>query len=480
MASTSFSTYGYKCTRACTSMLLLWLAMCSYSFAHQTKVDTLIVTNSKAWKPFSYVSQDGEPKGILIDFWREYAERNHVRVEFLLLDWEESLRAVKEGRADVHAGLIYSEARDKYLDFGAVIMPIQTKLYVNKDMLAVDIKGVLTGEVELPIGLVKGSYEAEFVRANYPRASLVEYLNNDAMIRAAVEKNILYFVADLQVANFHMATTPDASMFVPTLNLYSKDLRIATGEHSSIPVTKISHDFEKIIDSDKERILNRWSLVKTVYPIYLLPIAIFIMVIATLYHIFALKRMVTLRTKQLTLANQQLLELTLTDPLTKLYNRRHLIERLATLSSLQKNVTVMVFDIDDFKSINDKYGHLIGDQAIVAVADTAKSLTDERITLARIGGEEFALVTASLSEKEAETLAKAICSCVYDRPVLLNGQAIHVSVSLGCAYYREFKGIINLHEADQLMYCGKMNGKNCAMFKVIDKSKVEPLLRQVP
>ncbi|MCV5276009.1 transporter substrate-binding domain-containing protein, partial [Escherichia coli] len=87
--------------------------------------------------------QDGEPKGILIDFWREYAERNHVRVEFLLLDWEESLRAVKEGRADVHAGLIYSEARDKYLDFGAVIMPIQTKLYVNKDMLAVDIKGVL-------------------------------------------------------------------------------------------------------------------------------------------------------------------------------------------------------------------------------------------------------------------------------------------------------------------------------------------------
>ncbi|MCV5225419.1 hypothetical protein OFC57_41590, partial [Escherichia coli] len=77
-----------------------------------------------------------------------------------------------------------------------------------KDMLAVDIKGVLTGEVELPIGLVKGSYEAEFVRANYPRASLVEYLNNDAMIRAAVEKNILYFVADLQVANFHMATTP--------------------------------------------------------------------------------------------------------------------------------------------------------------------------------------------------------------------------------------------------------------------------------
>ncbi|MFB1074107.1 diguanylate cyclase domain-containing protein [Vibrio diabolicus] len=480
MSSTSYGTYGYKCTKACASLLLLWLSICPMTYAHKSESHSLIVANSKAWKPFSYLSPDGEPKGILIDFWKAYAADNQIDVQFLLLDWETSLQAVKEGRADFHAGLVYSSERADYLDFGAVIMPIQTKLYVNQDVLSIDVKSVLAGEMTLPIGVVKGSYESEFIKTNYPNAPIAEYINNDTMIQAAVAKKVLYFVADLQVANFYIATMPGAGMFVPVINLYSKDLRIAAGLHSSASILDVSRAFEKVIDTDRERILNRWSVVKTVYPLYLLPIAIFVMAVATLYHIFALKRMVALRTRQLTIANQQLLEMTLTDSLTKLYNRRHLIEQLALLNHLQRSLTVMVFDIDDFKSINDQYGHLVGDRAIVAVAETAKSMTDERMTLARIGGEEFALVTASLSEREARNFAQMLCKAVYEQPIILGGQAIHLSISLGCAYYPEFTHIVNLQDADQLMYQGKSEGKNRSVFQVITDSQVQPELRQVP
>ncbi|NMU25415.1 transporter substrate-binding domain-containing protein, partial [Vibrio parahaemolyticus] len=76
---------------------------------------SLIVANSKAWKPFSYLSPDGEPKGILIDFWKEYAANNQIDVQFLLLDWDASLQAVKEGKADFHGGLVYSPERAKYM-----------------------------------------------------------------------------------------------------------------------------------------------------------------------------------------------------------------------------------------------------------------------------------------------------------------------------------------------------------------------------
>jgi diguanylate cyclase (GGDEF)-like protein len=176
--------------------------------------------------------------------------------------------------------------------------------------------------------------------------------------------------------------------------------------------------------------------------------------------------------------NQQLFELTLTDPLTKLYNRRHLIERLATLSNVRRNLTVMVFDIDDFKSINDQFGHVVGDQAIIAVANTARTVIDERMTLARIGGEEFALVTASLSAEEAEVLARTICTQVHCSPVTLDGQTISVSISLGCAYYPKFDEQPSLQDADQLMYRGKANGKNRAVFQIINRNKVEPLLRK--
>lgn len=257
MSSTSYGTYGCKCKKACASLLLVWLSICPMAHAHKSESHSLIVANSKAWKPFSYLSPDGEPKGILIDFWKEYAANNQIDVQFLLLDWDASLQAVKEGKADFHGGLVYSPERAKYMDFGAVIMPIQTKLYVNKDVLSVDIRSVLTGEMTLPIGVVKGSYESEFVQTNYPNAPIAEYINNDSMIQAAVDKKVLYFVADLQVANFYMATTPGAGMFVPTISLYSKDLRIAAGMHSATSILEVSRAFEKVIDTDRERILTR-------------------------------------------------------------------------------------------------------------------------------------------------------------------------------------------------------------------------------
>ncbi len=474
-----YSSYGWKSTKLLFLTLVMTVLYSAACYSHDSQQDTLVVANSKAWKPFSYLTPDGEPQGILIDFWKEFAARNHLHVEFLLLDWEASLQAVKEGKADIHAGLIYSRERDTYLDFGSVIMPIDTQLYINKDILGLEINAVLKGDSAMEVGIVKGGYEEFFVRQRYPKATLTLYANNDAMLRAAAEKKIFLFVADMQVTNFYMATVPEGLTFVPALHLYSKDLRIAAGVGSPMSIAKISHAFERVLETDKDRILSRWIHVKTVYPTYLVPVAVFALIIAAMFHIFSLKRTVELRTRQLTLANQQLFELTLTDPLTKLYNRRHLIEQLSTLSAIRSNLTVMVFDIDDFKSINDQFGHLVGDKAIVAVANTAQSVTDERMTLARIGGEEFALVTAALSAEEAEVLAKEICARINDFPILLDGKTMHVSVSLGCAFYPTFDAKLSLQDADQLMYCGKANGKNRAVFQIINRTNVEPLLRKV-
>ncbi|MGR5154925.1 transporter substrate-binding domain-containing diguanylate cyclase [Vibrio owensii] len=473
-----YSTNDWKNTIFGMLLLLIVAFHSSAVYGHETKQGTLVVANSKAWKPFSYLTPDGDPQGILIDFWREYSVRNDVHVKFLLLDWEESLLAVKEGRADIHAGLIFSAERSQYLNFGTVIMPIDTQLYVNSDLLGIDVESVLKGESAMEVGLVKGGYEETFVRKRYPNAAIRFFSNNDALLKAVTNKQIFLFVADTQVSNFYMATTPDSVTFLPALHLYSKDLRIATGDSSAKSIEEVSRNFEIVMEANKDRILSRWIHVKTVYPAYLAPLVVFALIIAAMFHIFSLKRTVALRTRQLTMANQQLFELTLTDPLTKLYNRRHLIERLATLSTVKRDLTVMVFDIDDFKSINDQFGHLAGDQAIVAVANTAKSVTDEKVTLARIGGEEFALVSVSLSAEEAQMLACEICTHVNQMPIPLDGQNIHVSISLGCAYYPKFDETPSLQDADQLMYRGKASGKNRAVFQIINRNKVEPLLRK--
>lgn len=232
MALIRYSTYGWKSATFGIALMIVSVFYSAPSQSHETKQGSLIVANSKAWKPFSYLTPDGEPQGILIDFWREYSVRNDVHVKFLLLDWEESLLAVKEGRADVHAGLIYSEARSQYLNFGTVIMPIDTQLYVNKDVFGLDINSVLEGESAMEIGVVRGGFEEHFIRKRYPNAAVKLYSNNDAMLDAVAKKKVFLFVADTQVSNFYMATTPEPVAFLPAVHLYSKNLRIASGEVS--------------------------------------------------------------------------------------------------------------------------------------------------------------------------------------------------------------------------------------------------------
>ncbi len=199
---------------ACFCCLLLRSIPAQSMGTKLSKVPWLLLIQ-KHGKPFSYLTPDGEPQGILIDFWREYSVRNDVHVKFLLLDWEESLLAVKEGRADIHAGLIFSAERSQYLNFGTVIMPIDTQLYVNSDLLGIDVESVLKGESAMEVGLVKGGYEETFVRKHYPNAAIRLFSNNDALLKAVTSKQIFLFVADTQVSNFYMATTPDSVTFLP-------------------------------------------------------------------------------------------------------------------------------------------------------------------------------------------------------------------------------------------------------------------------
>lgn len=111
----------------------------SFVIAEEQERKTLRVTNSKAWKPFSYLAEDGSPRGILIDLWKLYGEQNGVDIEFVLVDWNDSLTAVEEGKADVHAGMLWSEPRELRFDFAEPIMTINTQLYLSQRIITTDL-----------------------------------------------------------------------------------------------------------------------------------------------------------------------------------------------------------------------------------------------------------------------------------------------------------------------------------------------------
>ncbi len=151
------------------------------------------------------------------------------------------------------------------------------------------------------------------------------------------------------------------------------------------------------------------------------------------------------------------------DGLTDVFNKRYFEEQLAVAVGDEKQVlSVILFDADHFKRINDSWGHPAGDAVLRQLADCAKEATQriEGCQLARIGGEEFA-VLVPLPQQPAVALAEDIRQRVGARPFDFDGRQIEVTVSLGVAARAPGESPTQLYQrADEQLYRAKQGGRD--------------------
>lgn len=172
--------------------------------------------------------------------------------------------------------------------------------------------------------------------------------------------------------------------------------------------------------------------------------------------------------------NQRLAELSMTDPLTSLYNRRYLMERfheeIERARRYKYPIACLMVDIDDFKSINDTFGHLEGDQVLQKIAQIMKNANRVVDILARYGGEEFLLILPQTDLGGAETVGERIRKTIADASLVLNDSNRKITVSIGASAFSTGKVAAKeelLKLADESLYEAKKLGKNrlCALVK---------------
>jgi len=154
------------------------------------------------------------------------------------------------------------------------------------------------------------------------------------------------------------------------------------------------------------------------------------------------------------------------DPLTGLYNRRNLGETLKTDKELADQehypLSILMIDIDRFKSINDHYGHQCGDQALVWLSEQFGKTIRANDYIYRIGGEEFLILLRNANPQTACQRAESIRNVVETSDFCYYGQPIDLSVSIGVATYpyhgEEIDSVIRA--ADKALYAAKANGRN--------------------
>ena len=154
------------------------------------------------------------------------------------------------------------------------------------------------------------------------------------------------------------------------------------------------------------------------------------------------------------------------DFLAGIFNRSKLFERLeGSLEEYQrygKPFSLMLFDIDDFKLINDRYGHLAGDEVIRMISNLCSHQHRKVDTFARIGGDEFAIVLPNIELAQAHEFAQRITELVDQMELVYDGKKVPVSISVGiCCAESTDRDIESVFcRADQAMYRAKQQGKN--------------------
>jgi diguanylate cyclase (GGDEF)-like protein len=166
--------------------------------------------------------------------------------------------------------------------------------------------------------------------------------------------------------------------------------------------------------------------------------------------------------------HEMLAKRSITDGLTQLYNHRHfqdqLVREIKRLARTQEGLSILIIDIDDFKKLNDTYGHAAGDEFLKQLASILKESVRDTDLLARYGGEEFVVVAVGTAVEGATLLAEKLRTRVAETSFIVDEtkRPRGVTVSIGVAEFGHSRTEL-FAAADAALYRAKAAGKNCVM-----------------
>jgi diguanylate cyclase (GGDEF)-like protein len=163
-------------------------------------------------------------------------------------------------------------------------------------------------------------------------------------------------------------------------------------------------------------------------------------------------------------------ELAITDGLTGISNHLHIVTKLEREIARSKrygsNLSVILFDIDNFKDVNDRFGHLAGDQVLIGVAQLLKNSVRTADAVGRYGGEEFLVVLPETDGEATLMMAERVRSRIQDEEFIYEDQVIKLTLSGGVAGYRgEIQANKLIKIADENLLAAKKLGKNVVIYE---------------
>lgn len=205
--------------------------------------------------PFYFKGGNGEIRGIFVDFWKLWSEKTGIPVTFALMPWEETLQQVKEGNADINAGIFYTQKRDVFLDFSAPFFDISSYLFYRADIRPPPDINNLSG---YKMGAVSGGFSIDYLGKKDIEAK--QYINHERLTAAAISGSIDAFIMEAPIATTYLAKLNGLKQIKKLeIPVYTQQYRAAVREKNKELLTFINEGISKITPRDIDRIVSNWT-----------------------------------------------------------------------------------------------------------------------------------------------------------------------------------------------------------------------------
>ena len=155
--------------------------------------EVLTIVYNKGIAPIKFTDKDGNPSGILNDYWKMLAEKSEFEFKFIEVDsFDESLEMVKSEQVDIHGGLYYTEELSKFLDYSDPILQLKSYIYSSSDLIPPESLEQVRG---LILGTVQGGFTEDEIKRILPEERIVVYDDFESMFRAALAGDIKVFIS---------------------------------------------------------------------------------------------------------------------------------------------------------------------------------------------------------------------------------------------------------------------------------------------
>ena len=407
------------------------------------------------WYPLEAV-RDGKHIGIAADIIKTFQSKLGVPIELVQTStWNQSLEYAKSRQCDILSLAAKTPDRLKYFHFTSTYLAIPLVMVTTMEKPFIEDIDSLK---ERKIGVVKGYATFNRLKRLYPSLDIVEVKSvTDGLSK--VENGQLYgYIDNLVVVSSYIQKEYTGSLKVSSRLKERDELSVAV----RMDDFKLYDIFEKLVqnldDKTRQVIYNRWtSTIEQIAWIdhnmmWKVLVVILIVILAFMWRYFILKRY-----------NTKLFELSITDKLTGLYNRQKTDEELG---KEQRKVdrypdyicSIMIVDVDYFKSVNDRYGHQTGDSVLRLLAHIFKVTLRQTDVIGRWGGEEFIIILPHTSIEQADIVAENLRHTVESYLFELD-QTITISIGIG-----KLNKAQSIHETiayiDEALYEAKKNGRN--------------------